>query len=386
MYYTKTYNMKHLFSLVFVLICVSCYAQEPAYTPMRLNYQFRGIKVDSLFLVPSYTDTTQANTYTAKNIPGCLIRTGSDFWMRNGTATAWLQNVNTGAGSTFTLDLQEVTDNGDTTDNVVTFYDPGVFEGSVRVGVADNLSSSSLVGVYGDPIDASPHSIELYTLKGYSENFFSMKSGGSEFNITNYTSNQISSVGALTISASVLNVVSTDDITLDADSSLYIFADQNITIDSAQDISIQANDDITIDADDVFNIEAGDLYIKATTLEIDKTGSTPTLIGPASTPSDRGYILQNRADSIDLDASTFSATVPGIYRVYNGNTYDFIFPDATTWIGQMVVIINQSGLAIDITGSQNIYDRGKTTQLTQIDVDKMGTFFSDGVNWYGYEL
>ena len=89
--------MKYLL-ILFSLISFA-YAQEPAYTPMRLNYQFRGIKVDSLFLVPSFTDTTSANTSTIKNVAGAMIRCGNDFWMRNATTTSWLQNINVGEGS-----------------------------------------------------------------------------------------------------------------------------------------------------------------------------------------------------------------------------------------------------------------------------------------------
>lgn len=90
--------MKYLLTLLF-LASFFAYGQEPPYTPMRLNYQFRGIKVDSLFLVPSFADTTSANSSTMKNVAGAMIRTGNDFWMRNSTTTAWLQNVNVGTGS-----------------------------------------------------------------------------------------------------------------------------------------------------------------------------------------------------------------------------------------------------------------------------------------------
>ena len=90
--------MKYILTLL-CLVSFVAYGQEPAYTPMRLNYQFRGIKVDSLFLIPSFNDTTAANSSTMKNVAGAMIRTGNDFWMRNATTNAWLQNVNIGSGA-----------------------------------------------------------------------------------------------------------------------------------------------------------------------------------------------------------------------------------------------------------------------------------------------
>ena len=90
--------MKYLLSLI-LFVSSFVYAQEPIYTPMRNNYQFRGIKMDSLFLIPSYPDTFNANTHSVKNIAGSMIRTGNDFWMRNAAKDAWLQNVNVGPGS-----------------------------------------------------------------------------------------------------------------------------------------------------------------------------------------------------------------------------------------------------------------------------------------------
>jgi hypothetical protein len=96
--------MRYLICLL-LLIGFKSYAQEPNYTPMRMNYQFRGIKVDSLFLVPHFNDTISANNSTMKNVAGALIRTGNDFWMRNASTDAWLQNVNIGPGASPTLDF-----------------------------------------------------------------------------------------------------------------------------------------------------------------------------------------------------------------------------------------------------------------------------------------
>jgi hypothetical protein len=102
--------MKYL--LILLMICGVAYAQEPPYTPMKGNYRFKGIKVDSLFLIPSFADTTAANATNLDSVAGAFIRTGNDFWMRNAELTSWLQNVNIGPGSSpVGLSLQNVLDN-----------------------------------------------------------------------------------------------------------------------------------------------------------------------------------------------------------------------------------------------------------------------------------
>ena len=87
--------MRILLTILFIGI-FGVYAQEPAYTPMKSNYKFKGIRVDSLFLIPSFADTFSANNTYLEAIPGAMIRCGNDFWMRNAATTAWLQNVNIG--------------------------------------------------------------------------------------------------------------------------------------------------------------------------------------------------------------------------------------------------------------------------------------------------
>ena len=84
--------------IFFLLISIGAFAQEPVYTPMKGNYKFKGIKADSLFLVPSFADTNSANATYIDQVAGAMIRCGNDFWMRNAAADAWLQNVNIGSG------------------------------------------------------------------------------------------------------------------------------------------------------------------------------------------------------------------------------------------------------------------------------------------------
>jgi hypothetical protein len=72
---------------------------------MKSNYKFKGIKIDTLLLIPSFTDTTSANSTYLDQVAGSMIRCGNDFWMRNASATAWLQNVNVGPGTSPVMDF-----------------------------------------------------------------------------------------------------------------------------------------------------------------------------------------------------------------------------------------------------------------------------------------
>jgi len=57
-------------------------AQTPTYTPMKSFYEFKGIKMDSLFLLPAFADTTSANTGRIKNIVGSVINVGGVLYER----------------------------------------------------------------------------------------------------------------------------------------------------------------------------------------------------------------------------------------------------------------------------------------------------------------
>lgn len=81
--------------ILFLLMSLGAMAQEPVYTPMRNNYQFRGVRVDSLFLVPKFQDTT------GPNVNGNIIRVGTKFYFRDSTAGKWSQ-FGAGGGGTET--------------------------------------------------------------------------------------------------------------------------------------------------------------------------------------------------------------------------------------------------------------------------------------------
>lgn len=72
--------MRKLLIILILGMCASAQAQEPVYNQMRNNYQFRGIRVDSLLLIPKFTDTSAAAYLNG--ITGALIRVDSSVYMR----------------------------------------------------------------------------------------------------------------------------------------------------------------------------------------------------------------------------------------------------------------------------------------------------------------
>jgi len=151
--------MKYLFSLLLLFVSLSVFAQEPPYTPMRLNYQFRGVRVDSLFLIPNYVDTSAANGSLSKRIAGSFIRTGNDFWMRNSDTSAWLQNVNVGSGASPTLNFVNNVFKKSGTDSVFYVVAPAdTFFSFKDLGV-DTTSLSNRINLKVDSLKRSNDSV-----------------------------------------------------------------------------------------------------------------------------------------------------------------------------------------------------------------------------------
>lgn len=96
MYFIKMFKMKYLISFVLVFVCTYAQAQEPTYVPMKSNYQFKGIKMDSLFILPNL------DTANAREVTGAVVRMGSAYYWYNGTAWVALAG---GGGATDTTSL-----------------------------------------------------------------------------------------------------------------------------------------------------------------------------------------------------------------------------------------------------------------------------------------
>jgi hypothetical protein len=71
---------------------------------MYSNYQYRGIRVDSLFLLPKFADTNSV-TNSMKNIHGNLIRVDKKFFYRDTALSKWTELVGSGGGATDTTSL-----------------------------------------------------------------------------------------------------------------------------------------------------------------------------------------------------------------------------------------------------------------------------------------
>ena len=435
--------MKYILTLL-CFVWFSASAQEPAYTPMRLNYQFRGIRVDSLFLIPQFSDTTSANTTTIKNIAGAMIRTGNDFWMRNSTTTAWLQNVNVGNGASVnvqfvdsvyrklgkdsifwrkggveyklkdsignlaSLGLQQVTDNGDSTKNPVVFYTGPVngYNGWVKIGVGNVLQSGigSIVGIYGDSTDATPHKIELYAGKGDGYNYFTMESAGTQFNVINGNgATSMQSNGNVSLSAN--KIMLGDEFVVDT-SNVYIgyYAGNGNTGRNVQPFGDSAAKDnignhvVALDSIAAYGNTGSNVIAIGSSAGYQNTGDNVnffgensgvtnsydhvTLFGQGSIASasnqvvftttngharisvnvntDRELAIPTDVDGTfkvtnyaepNLTSNNYTIDYPGTYLCNNGSTGDLQLPDFALMLGQTITVWNNSGGTIGYTGS-----------------------------------
>jgi len=94
-----------LLALALMTISAICYAQ-PQYpinqtigAPTTLVTSRGGFKADSSFIVPYYSDTAKANISPyGKNYAGAVIRVGDSLYMRNASATKWINLSQSGGG------------------------------------------------------------------------------------------------------------------------------------------------------------------------------------------------------------------------------------------------------------------------------------------------
>lgn len=98
--------MKRLILLVaFIVYAALSYGQEPVYNQMRSNYEFRGVRIDSLFLIPKFTDTTSAAFLSQIN--GSLIRVDTSIYLRYVTGHKWLKISGAAGPSVDTTSLSQ---------------------------------------------------------------------------------------------------------------------------------------------------------------------------------------------------------------------------------------------------------------------------------------
>ena len=96
---------KILIAFALILINAISYAQTPypinqtIGAPTTLVSSRGGFKADSAFILPYYLDTTKANISPyGKSYAGALIRVGDSIYMRNTTATKWINVTQSGGG------------------------------------------------------------------------------------------------------------------------------------------------------------------------------------------------------------------------------------------------------------------------------------------------
>jgi hypothetical protein len=127
--------MRILFTILFTFILGAAYAQEPVYNQMRSNYQFKGVRVDSLLLFPKFNDTTAANNTALDSIAGNVIRVGNTVYYRSTDLKKWMtfgggssidttslsNRINAKADSS--IGLNKVLQNGNTAYNYIDLLD-----------------------------------------------------------------------------------------------------------------------------------------------------------------------------------------------------------------------------------------------------------------------
>lgn len=100
--------MKKLFILIALFISVKSFSQIP---PIGQVIGSKGTTTEirnttqhdsAYFISYSFPDTGSANRGLLKNIPGCSIRVGDDIFVRNNTATIWIQQAASSGSGTVT--------------------------------------------------------------------------------------------------------------------------------------------------------------------------------------------------------------------------------------------------------------------------------------------
>lgn len=352
--------MKYILTLL-CLVSFVAYGQEPAYTPMRLSYQFRTIKVDSLFLIPSFNDTTAANNSTMKNVAGAMIRTGNDFWMRNATTNAWLQNVNVGTGASPSIQFVDSVWRVAGKDSI--FWRKG--------GTTNKIKDSAGLADSPDRIDGTATNAVVSSLAGYdfdinSVRAFTLQSTTAQHTHTDYslTSGQIYLDGGGT-------------------KGLSIYLDTNL-------MRVNRGNKSMLTLDTLGNVSAGDLTKDSLTIVLNNTTDKITFRTPKAMEwSDPVTTFKSQVKTaykktgITLSGGNDTAYVPGTYIIDNAATNSFYLPDATKYPGQTIYVVNRddtnTGTIDALAGSVLSADDATYSLKT----NSFNTFTSDGADWWG---
>ena len=425
--------MKYL--LILLMLTGVAYAQEPSYTPMKGNYRFKGIKVDSLFLIPSFADTTTANATNLDSVAGAFIRTGNDFWMRNAELTSWLQNVNIGPGSSpVGLSLQNVLDNNHDLDSGQNYQ--GTVAGAGNTGMeviaigsyAANNNTGDWVTALGLGAADSNTGIEVNVMGGsaayYNHGSYvnaigfealtdntgddvnTMGSGGAFSNEGNYV-NAFGNLSAFHNTGNYVNAIGYEAAHFNIGENVNALgtnAGDSNTQNNLNALGYNAayhNSGADVNAFGA-NAGNGNPYNNVTLLGNNSTatadkqlvlsdGTYSTRINYEVQDSSREYTIPPQADGTfkvtnyyapDLTSADYTAVNPGVYFFNNGNSYDFIFPDCTLMVGQTITLWNRaSGGNIDFTGLSCSITNPDNSLVSPIPEITCYTFVATPTTW-----
>lgn len=312
--------------IVLFMLFGAAYGQTPTYTPMRSFYEYKGIKMDSLFLLPTFSDTTSANLARTKSIDKSVINAGNVVYVRDVSQNRW---VRLGPDSNF--GNTDITANGDR------LHD---FAGNTLA-----ITNTNNIGLYNG---SGPYygSMILYNYQGPALTS-SIEPNGMKTEMKLDT-NQIT-ISSINNSASP---TTGSKIIIDTTNVQFQFVSSPVQYYYFPNTSPSAN---TVMG-----------YTSANTL---------------------GWVDINPAfdAAVDLSATDYTAPKWGVFTVtINTGSQNFLVPDPGDNDGKYITIINTT--ASDVTlGGATIYPKGDmTTSITTIGALEMLVAYSDGAGWYGF--
>lgn len=332
------------------LVLSGCaYAQEPIYTPMKGNYKFKGLKADTLLLIPSFNDTTAANTTYLDQVAGAMIRCGNDFWMRNASTTAWLQNVNVGNGSSPAVNFVKKVYRKANRDSIFYIINPTDTQYAFTDRGFDTLRRSN------DSVYAYRFGTKVFQYKD---------SGASRLNDS---PDRINGTATAKVTSDYNNAFSQEFV-----NSVGFIVDNSATaqFNDVDDFKVTVNDTMRFNASSgsqkiIFNVK------------------NRIVSGEVGTPSKTGNLLYAYAKtSINLSTGNDTAYIPGTYIITSASTNTFILPQASEYPGQVIYIINNDATDANIDAiSSNIKD-ATSAGISLVSGNAFAIITSDGSNWW----
>jgi len=311
--------------IIFILLLAStAYGQTPTYTPMRSFYEYKGIKMDTLFLLPTFSDTNSANLGRPKTIDKSIIMAGTVPYVRDLSQSKW---VAIGGNNFATADLTATGDRlHDFAGNTLTI---------------SNLNNLGL------------------------QNFNTNYSGGIYLNNTGPKLNAgVYPTGMLT--------------RINMDTSFVEILSNN------SDVTPTVGSKILVDTN---YVQFQYLGSPAQYYYFPNTSPTANTVMGYTSANTLGWVDIEPAFDAAVDLSTFDYTASkwGVFTVtINSGTQVFIVPDPSVNKGKYITIINTTASDVTLGGSV-IYPSGNiSTSITTIGALDMLTAYSDGSFWFGF--